>query len=491
MKQKIAFLLCIFIISIHVSAQTPQPIRQLLNAEYMKGATFSLTVKEVQSGETYYAYEANREVIPASVLKTVTTATALELLGESFRFPTTIAYDGRIENGVLQGNLYIIGSGDPTLGSEHFINDRNSFSEQKNSFIPLWIKAIKEQGIHTITGSVISDESIFDTEGVSPKWLREDMGNYYGAGSYGLSVFDNQYKLTLRGGSSGSIPAITGIQPDLSSIHFHNYLKTATVSTDSAFILGSPFANDRYLYGVVPANRGQITLKGDIPDPALFLANYLTTCLQEERIIVNGSPSCHRILSEEGKWRIAERHTITTTYSPTIQEIITITNNASHNLFADALLKYLGLRYQPKAGEVISSFGKGIEVIKAYWKSKGIDVSSLQMYDGSGLAPTDKVTAALISDILTYMATKATSPEIFIQSLPQAGIEGSVRNFLRGSKLQGKTRLKSGGMSRVRCYAGYINHNGKQYAVALFANNYTCEGKDIIQALERLILNLF
>lgn len=489
MKQKIAFLLCTFIVSTQLLAQIPQPIRQLLNTEAMKGATFSLAVKEVQSGATLYEYDVNREVIPASVLKTVTTATALEILGESFRFPTTIAYDGKIEGGVLQGNLYIIGSGDPTLGSEHFSENRNSFFEQKNSFIPLWIKAIKEQGIHTVTGSVISDESIFDTEGVSPKWLREDMGNYYGAGSYGLAVFDNQYKLTLRGGSQGSTPVISGMQPEISSIRFHNYLKTATVSTDSAFILGSPFSNDRYLYGVVPANRGQVTLKGDIPDPALFLAEYLTTCLREEKITVAGNPTCHRILSEEGKWNTTKRHEITTTYSPTIKEIITITNNASHNLFADALVKYLGLSYQAKSGEVISSFGKGVAVVKAYWESKGMDTSSLQMYDGSGLAPTDKVTAALISDILVYMAS--ASPQIFLQSLPQVGIEGSVRNFLRGSKLQGKARLKSGGMSRVRCYAGYVNHNGKQYAVALFANNYNCEGREIIQAMERLVLNLF
>ena len=177
------------------------------------------------------------------MLKTVATATALEILGEDYRYPTTLEYDGILENGTLEGNLYIKGSGDPSLGSSHF-------APGQNKFLSTWIAALQKAGIKHITGSVISDESIFDTEGVSIKWLREDMGNYYAPGSYGISIFDNMYKLSLQTGAAGTRPVLKGTEPDIPFIRFKNYLKAAPVSSDSAYIIGAPLDDVRYLYGV-------------------------------------------------------------------------------------------------------------------------------------------------------------------------------------------------------------------------------------------------
>ena len=229
-------------------------------------------------------------------MKTVTTATALEILGEDYRFPTALEYDGSIENGLLKGNLYIKGSGDPSLGSAHFAPDHKRFLQE-------WISALKKVGIHKIQGAVIAD---------------------------------------------------------------------------SSFIVGAPFATDRYLYGIVPANREWYPLKGDIPDPALFLADYLTRQLEHEGITVGESPSCFRILREAGRWQPGKRTEIVTTYSPTLREIVEVTNHVSHNLFADALIKTIGLRYTPRKGEVISSFNRGIQVLRDYWQGKGLDLSCVR-----------------------------------------------------------------------------------------------------------------
>ena len=483
-----AFLLCS---SWGVNAQVAQPVKQLLNKPAMKGATFSLIVKNVSTGELLYSHDIHREVTPASVLKTITTATALEIMGENYRFPTSLEYDGELKNGVLDGNLYILGSGDPTLGSAHFAPDKNAYTTNQNTFIPQWISALKEAGIQRINGSVIADESIFDTEGLSSKALYEDMGSYFAPGSYGLSVFDNQYRLYLQTGGVGSSPIITGSDPDVPSIYFHNYLTVAPVSTDSSFILGAPLAIERYLYGVVPANKARYVLKGDIPDPALFLAQYLTGVLNSEDIVVEGQPSCYRMEVENGTWRDYGKQNLITTYSPPLKDIVRVVNNASHNLFADALLKTIGLQYQPAKGEVISSYGRGIKMVRSYWKGKGLDISSLWMYDGCGLGATNKVSAAFMGDLLAYMATQSRVSKAFIHSLPQAGTEGTVRNFMKGSALQGKARLKSGGMSRVRCYAGYITKGDNQYAVAVFSNNYSCTMNTMTKDLERLLLSLF
>ena len=435
-------------------------------------------------GRTVYSYDTDRLQSPASVLKTVATATALEILGEDYRYPTTLEYDGILENGTLEGNLYIKGSGDPSLGSSHF-------APGQNKFLSTWIAALQKAGIKHITGSVISDESIFDTEGVSIKWLREDMGNYYAPGSYGISIFDNMYKLSLQTGAAGTRPVLKGTEPDIPFIRFKNYLKAAPVSSDSAYIIGAPLDDVRYLYGVLPANREAYVLKGDIPDPALYLARYLTDQLQQKGIRVDGSPSCYRIEVEENRWKKGERKEIVTTYSPTLREIASICNHVSHNLYADALVKTVGLQYKPRRNEMISSFGRGVQVVKEYWEKKGLDVFPLRMNDGSGLAPADKVSAGFMGELLVYMATESAVSDAFIASLPQAGIEGSVRNFLKGSKLQGKAHLKSGGITGVRSYAGYITKDGKTYAVAVFSNNYSCPMSRMTRALEKLLLQLF
>lgn len=474
-----------------LQAQTPEPVKQLLNAPYMKGATFSIVVKDLQDGKTVYSYDKDREVSPASVLKTVATATALEVLGEEYRYSTTLEYDGVIKEGVLNGNLYIKGSGDPSLGSAHFAADRGSYRPAQNKFIPEWIAALKKVGIRKITGAVISDECIFDAEGASIKWLWEDLGSYYAPGSYGLSVFDNMYKLTLKTGVPGTRPEVANTDPEMPSLRFSNYLKAASVASDSSYIIGAPLANERYLYGVVPANREQYVLNGDIPDPALFLADYLTRCLEREGISVEKEPTCYRIESEAGRWKTEPRKSVITTYSPALKEIANVTNHVSHNLFADALVKTVGLQYTPRKMEMISSFERGIRVVESHWKEKGLDVYPLQMHDGSGLAPGDKVSAEFIADLLVYMATKSEAANTFIASLPRAGVEGSVRNFLKGTELQGKARLKSGGITGVRSYAGYITKDGKTYAVAVFSNYYSCPMSRMTKGLEQLLLQLF
>lgn len=483
-RNKIVLLCLLLCLHLLAGAQTPAPVKWLLQAPYMRGASFSLVVKDVQEGRTVYSYDTDRLQSPASVLKTVATATALEILGEDYRYPTTLEYDGILENGTLEGNLYIKGSGDPSLGSSHF-------APRQNKFLSTWIAALQKAGIKHITGSVISDESIFDTEGVSIKWLREDMGNYYAPGSYGISIFDNMYKLSLQTGAAGTRPVLKGTEPDIPFIRFKNYLKAAPVSSDSAYIIGAPLDDVRYLYGVLPANREAYVLKGDIPDPALYLARYLTDQLQQKGIRVDGSPSCYRIEVEENRWKKGERKEIVTTYSPTLREIASVCNHVSHNLYADALVKTVGLQYKPRRNEMISSFGRGVQVVKEYWEKKGLDVFPLRMNDGSGLAPADKVSAGFMGELLVYMATESAVSDAFIASLPQAGIEGSVRNFLKGSKLQGKARLKSGGITGVRSYAGYITKDGKTYAVAVFSNNYSCSMSRMTGALEKLLLQLF
>ncbi|MDR1356240.1 MAG: D-alanyl-D-alanine carboxypeptidase/D-alanyl-D-alanine-endopeptidase [Tannerellaceae bacterium] len=473
-------------------SQTHRAIEQFIQHKKMEGASFSILVKEIDSGKALYSYDADRRLTPASVLKLVTTATALEVLGAEYRFETALEYDGVVADSILQGNIYIRGSGDPTLGSSHFASDRSSYTPARNTFIPQWIAALEKKGIRRIRGSVIADERIFDNEGVSMKWMREDLGAYYGAGSYGISVFDNLYNLYLSTGAPGSRPVILSSIPSLPSLRFHNYLVSALIADDSSYIAGAPFSNDRYLYGVLPANGRRITLRGDIPDPPLFLAQYLRDRLQDAGITVEGEADCFRLLLEENRLPRGERKTLAVTRSPTLREIVRITNERSHNLYADALLKTLGAaKYGSRSDETVSTAEKGIRVVLSHWQGKGLDISSLWMFDGNGLSVSNKVTASFICELLVYMATRSSQSDAFIASLPKAGMEGTVAGILKGTDLQGKALLKSGGVSRVRAYGGYITKGNKRYAVALFANNYSCSMQEITKEIEALLLALF
>ncbi|MDR2140084.1 MAG: D-alanyl-D-alanine carboxypeptidase/D-alanyl-D-alanine-endopeptidase [Tannerella sp.] len=467
-----------------MQAQMPAPLKRFLEKPALKGASVSFTVREVASGRELLRYDAEREVTPASVLKTVTTASALAILGEDFRFETSLLYDGEIRDGVLNGNLYIYGTGDPTLNS-------SELHTAKDSLLDLWAAAVKRAGIRRIAGRVIADESIFDTEGVSMKWMREDLGNYYGQGSYGLNIFDNQYALYLHTDAAGAPPSLSRCEPAMPFLIFHNYLKAAPVLKDSCCITGFPFSNDRYLYGVVPKRQGRIRIKGDIPEPSLFLAQYFHNCLAGKGVEIRQAPSCYRILSESGEWPAAERKKLITTCSPALKEIIRITHFASQNLYADALLKTIGLRYVPEAQESISSFEKGCRVIKNYWRKKGLNTASLWMYDGSGLASSNKVSARFLCDLYVFMASDPKVAETFLESLPRAGMEGTVRTMFKGSALQGKARLKSGSMSRIRCYGGYVVKDGKQYAAAILINQFSGKNSLMKAGVEELFLSLF
>lgn len=482
-KQQIVLLLLFINGFLYGQTANPQFFRGLTESPTLKGSSFACFVQDADSKEIRCQYQAGLQLTPASVMKLITTATAIELLGSDYRYPTTICYDGTLKDGILNGNLYIKGSGDPTLGSAHF-------APESEEFLNTWINAIRAKGIRAIHGRIIADESIFDTEGVSPKWVFEDLGSYYGAGSYGLSVFDNQYQLALRSSAPGEKPRILACSPEKAVGTFHNYLKAATVNKDSSYIVGAPFSDERFLYGVVPANRERYLLKGDIPEPALFLARYLKAGLIRQQIEVTGEATCFRRLQEAGEWEKRPRTEIVTTYSPELAEIIRVTNHVSHNLYADALVKTIGLKYREKPQETISSFNKGIQVLRKYWEKRGIDLSGLYMYDGSGLAPTGKLTASLLGQILTEIY-QSPNRDTFYRSLPVAGESGSVRNFLKGSPLQGKARLKSGSMSRVKAYAGYIRWQGHTYSVAVLVNQYNGSGSRANREIRKILEELF
>lgn len=446
------------------------PVDNFKNNKLLENANISLLVKDLNNGRIVSEFRSKNSLIPASTMKLVTTATALELLGANFRFETKLEIDGIISSdSTLKGNLYIQGGGDPTLGSVK-TGDAN--------FLSKWVKALKNAGIKNIKGQIIVDESIFDDEGVNPSWTWEDIGNYYAPGIYGLSYLDNTCKVVLRSGAIGSTPKVLKTIPSIPEFSFDNQLKSTTIGFDSAYFYGAPHSYQRSIYGEIPANRNEFIVKSDIPNPGLLLAKDFQLKLLQNGFSVSKSPT-------DKFDPTVKRKLIFTHFSPTLSNIITETNIKSNNHYAEHLFRYLGLKYR-----AVATTRTSLQVIKDFWRSKGLPVDQLFMYDGSGLSPSNAVSAHFYLELLTYMNSKSKNNTVFKNSLPVSGVSGTLSNFLKNTPLQGKVRAKSGTISRVRCYAGYIDTNTKNYAFVLMVNNANGTSRAVAQKMEEFLLTI-
>ena len=460
-----------------------------LDAEAYSGSSLAYVLQEVQSGDLLAEMNSGQALVPASVAKLLTVSAALELLGPGKRFKTELAYRGLLEKGSLKGDLYILGGGDPSLGSEYT-------EEQPELFLQDWVRAVKQLGINSIEGDIIADASLFDTEAVSPYWLWEDLGNYYAAGVYGLAVFDNMFRLGLKSGVAGTQPEILYLKPALPQMQISNKLIAQNNTKDSAYFYGAPYSWERVLYGSIPANRSEFVIKGDIPDPPAFLASNLYQELIKAGIKVKGSyyaktekgikQAAEAFIRSEKSQGLTEAVVFHTSWSKPLPELIKIINYRSNNLFTEYLLRHLALA---GGAEAPVSAQDGLEVLLRFWAQKGVDIGNWQLYDASGLSPLNRVDAASLAELLRYMATESPQTDAFFNSLPQAALEGTVANF--GKNLPGSLRLKSGSMTSVMAYAGYWMLEEKTYVVVLFCNQHQQSAARMRSDLEQVLKTIY
>lgn len=479
-KWSLFFLLCLTsgLLS-PLRAKQNEALTRFLNSSSLSYASIGLKVVEVESGQTICTHNEQIALSPASTLKVLTTATALELFGSDYRFPTYLAYRGAIDSkGVLKGDLLIIGSGDPSLGSAYL-------SDENRAFLGEWTAAIKKAGILTIEGDLVVVDNLYGYEGISNRWIWGDIGNYYASGTYGISVFDNSYQLHLQSGAAGTQPTVLRTEPYIPGIRFENHLLAASNSLDSAYIHGIPFSLERRLYGTIPANRSKFTIKGDIPDPGLQLALTFGQYLKDKGVKLTGKSVTDRQATEKD---LSNTKILYTHKGHTLEEIIRITNFRSNNHFAEHLFYKTGWDKTEACTEYVPNLAANRT--KSFWKEKGIDTEGLFQYDGSGLSNANGITADCLTSVLVYMQKQSKNAEVFYGSMPLTGVEGSVRSFLKGTALAGKARIKSGSISKVHAYAGYLEKGGKKYAFTLLVNNFTGSRSALRTEMERLLLGI-
>ncbi len=447
---------------------------RFLTDSTMKSASVTFCIIDADSGKTVFSYNDLKSLVPASVLKLVTSSAALEMLGPDYRFHTSIAYTGVINrhSGKLAGNIIIKGGGDPVLGSKRFDGYYSGFMDK-------WVEKIKELRIRKISGQIITDDSYYDYRPVPDKWLWEDEGNYYGAGAYGLSLFDNSYEVHLKSAYDGQKPVITGIFPPECMIVLENRLVTAD-NSDGGTVFTAPYSTYGWLAGSIPPGSDDFVLKASINDPPLLMASMFNRKLQSAGVIISGKPVTSRQLKS---WPDGNNITVDDVLSPPLRDIAAVMNHESINMYAEHIVKELGKVFRNQG-----TTGAGIDVIDGFLSKAGISHSGVFIEDGSGLSPLNAISAREVTDLLFYMKRKGKYFSDFYSSLPQAGSEGTLKNFFTDPVFGNSMRAKSGSMTRVRSYAGYVTaKSGKNLIFCIIINNFDGQPTGIVQEIEEIM----
>lgn len=360
-----------------------QAVREFATGGSVDSTNVAVLIMDLK-GNVLGEHNADRAMTPASVMKCVTTATLLEAVGTDWRYETPVYVTGPVKDGVLDGNVVVVGSGDPSVNSRHV---------EGENIVDQIINALKDAGIDTIRGRVTVDESRFAGPAINPRWASGDLPNSYGTGSHGFNFEDN---------ASG---------------------------------------------------------KASVKDPAAVFLSRLRVAMQRHGITMLGNAL------EDGRRRLLGTHR-----SATIDEIMRSCMMRSDNQYAEALLRTVSAHHG-KDGSTQS----GADMARDYWKHRKLPMQGVEIFDGSGLSRSDRLTARFLGGVLSRMAPNPYYASFF----PLAGQEGTLKRFLAGTPLEGYVAMKTGSMNGIQCYAGYkLDDNyAPTHVIVVMINNMANRGR--------------
>lgn len=458
---------------VYPQSVSQEAVGKFITASGFENASIGVYAIDVESKQVIMDYGSTRLLTPASTTKLFSTAFAFDKLGGDYRPATSLFYNGTVSDSILSGDIWIIGGGDMSLGSKFFD------AENKTAFLNEWGSALLSSGIREVNGTVFVDGSDYGYEGVPDDWLWGDIGNYYGAHFSGAMVYDNLIEYHFKTTAAGKPAELMYTIPRVDSLRFTSNIVSAAKPGDNSYIFGAPYSFVREGRGTLPQNTADFMVKGSLPDPETQLAVDFSKKMKELGITHRGQAISTREIRLK---RPAEAWVKILDYKGrSVREIAAVTNYESINVFAEGLMRLTSfVNYGNGTHENASSN------MLSYWKEK-LNATALYLNDGSGLARTNAVTAKTMCDLLVYMNASGSQVE-FYETLPVAGVSGTLKGVARNQTAHGKVHAKSGTMRRTKSYAGYAETNsGKRIAFAFIVNNYTCSNKQIVQQMELLM----
>jgi serine-type D-Ala-D-Ala carboxypeptidase/endopeptidase (penicillin-binding protein 4) len=434
----ICSMFCVHVYAQNISIKLSQSIEKLQADSQFKHAAISFYVVDTKTGNVIFNKNEDMGLAPASCQKVITSATAFELLGNNYRYKTTLEYNGTLEDGLLNGNILLKGTGDPAFGSWRWNETKEQIMLKKIT------AALVEKGIKKIKGQIVYSNDNWESNSTPGGWVWDDIGNYYGAGASAINWHENQYDLILRSGNAiGSMVKIKSTRPALEDVILMSEVTAAKKgSGDNAYIYLAPQSTKGYVRGTIPVEEDNFIISGAMPDPAKQLQYELKNALKENSIEID--PSVQKTVGVKSE-------TLFTHISPSLDSINYWFLKKSINLYGEAFVKTIAFE-KTKFG----STEKGVELIKDFWSHHGIESSAINIKDGSGLSPANRVTTKALVAVLQF-AKQQQWFRSFYHALPE------INNI----------KMKDGYIADVRSYTGFIkDKSGKEYTFSFIVNNF-------------------
>ncbi|MEO8259304.1 MAG: D-alanyl-D-alanine carboxypeptidase/D-alanyl-D-alanine-endopeptidase [Acidobacteriota bacterium] len=441
----------------------------LATSAFDRGAV-GIVVRSLASDETIYAVNAPRLMMPASTLKVVTLAAAAERLGWDHVYETRIVAAGRVAGGTLEGDLVIVGSGDPSL-------DR--------AMLDAWAAQIRTLGIATVTGRVIADARAFSGEGIGFGWSWDDLAYYYAAPIAAVQFRENAVDITIRPGPVADAPVTYELMPAaITGLRIENRMTTGARTAAAEFVArraaGSPTV---ILEGVVPAGSAPVTRSLSVHDPVHYTAAAFAESLVAAGIALRGAPPTGTITALTRDSSAATP--IVIHRSAPLRVLARRLMEVSQNQYAETLLKTIGAH----AGS--PTFDGGLKAIESVLASWGIAGAGAILRDGSGLSRYDYVTAELLVEVMGRMYRDPGQRGPFFSALNVAGQSGTLSTRMRGTAAAGNARAKDGSMAGVRALCGLVDTAGGEPLVfAILVNNFAAPGPMVTAAIDAIVVRL-
>lgn len=441
-----------------------------------QNAIWGIHVLDLNTGASLFSRNAKSSMIPASNTKLYTTSAALELLGTDFRYETHVWTNGTIENGTLKGDIIVQGSGDPTISGRYNDGDRTKTFRD-------WAADLKAKGITRIEGNFIGDDTIFDDIALGSSWSWDYTTYWYAAEIGGLSFNENCIDIEMTGTTPGKVGEIE-IFPATNYAQLINETVTIVQGEETSTGYNRPWGTNT-IYVKNKLRQGQTTSYSlAVTNTALFFVHVMREVFESEGITVEGNLYDRNGLTSVGNYQ--KNGTILTTYtSPSLEEIVYILNKRSQNLFAENLLKTLGVKYKTDNNLVgdDSVFASANDGHKATWPvfgAVGLDTLQLNLADGSGMSRMNLVTPEMTTALLKYMWNHPDQKirNAFINSLPRGGEEiGTLRNMFQTGPAKATLAAKTGTLGYARALSGYVTAaDGTPLAFSIMVNHHTKGG---------------
>ena len=478
-------------------------ITEILRKPELQSAMIGVKVVSLDTGRVMFEENSEKLLRPASNMKIYTVAAALDKLTPDFRFNTSVYARTRPDGaGVIRGDLTIYGRGDPSIAAR--FNNKDYFKGINDL-----ASKIVESGVKRVEGDLVGDESYFVGPPYGSGWEWEDLTWYYGAEVSALTANDNALDLFIKPGPDVGKPATITTGPPDPLLSITNNVVTGPKGTKRRISVYRGLGQDRIIIsGTIALDDRDYTGGIGISHPALLFVYLLRSSLQQKGVIVTGrsrtSGAVDRALLTAGTTvtmtngvtssvPMTAQIEIANLQSPPLSLIAAQTLKPSQNLYTELILRTLGKLVPPTTSAVdpqATSEDLGLEAIRSFLKTVGVRPESLVLSDGSGLSRNDMITADASVQLLTFMS-KHRFADVFRDALPIAGVDGTLRNRMKGTAAQNNVRAKTGSLSSAASLGGYVTTGaGERLAFAVMVNNYTSDVEPRVECIDPIAVLL-